>query len=867
MFRQFSHHGRAYIWILVSGLLLIPSVIQAASNDAQILQERAIERIEHYVDHFRRTSDQQSLRSELVQANAELEQSIVLFNRSGAKIDAAYSLLKQGDSLRYLNEWDLSIRQYEQAARIASAAEAPALACKALLGNARAYLYGKQTPGPAIELIRQALPLAQQTREPTYIFDAWDLLAQVQITQGDYVGAADSMNRAFALAGVIEDDRQLFYGYLDRADVYQQIAEKCDYERDFKPCLDAVQFAHRDYKSAYDIASQLGWSGLANQLQGFIRRLDIRKQMIQMQQRMHSLMLKSNIFSPLNFNDVNVSEKFAVGKNQHLAGLFAQLESQGGIPPLADARGAYIKGLLNEAAGKYDAALKWYLRAVDMLEKDRSFLYDERTRGSYVEDKVEFYYTAMLNLLDRHRLREAFEIMERSRSRVMSDLLATKNITLSSSRARLLYANMVEQRGKIAQLQNCLFSARSEARVDVTCQSLPVNETQQKTTDRGAALVGETDAKPEINIAALEIALELQQKKYNATLSHMAEDTPKLAHLVTSEPVKLKALQKTLAHDQSEMIAYLSLETQVLIWHIGPDSIHVRSVFLPRSVLQDKIALLRKSLIDPRRPYNDKIAHELYLYLIAPVLQWIKADHLVIVPHEDLHYLPFQALQIKRGMRYLGENYQISYAPSATVLTSLAPGEKLMNPRLLAISDPSLQHAPAEVRAIGEKYAGRVITDALPMEADVKTWIAGKGLIHFAVHGSFVTGEPLLSYLHLKAGKGDDGKLTAAEMYGLPLEDTKLVVLSACETGSVRATHANEVIGMMRGLIFAGADSLLLSSWKIDDRATSEWMQAFYTAAKQQPAAAAARAAIRTLRARPSYQHPYYWSPFLLFSR
>ena len=853
--------------VVSTGLLLLSPGLQADNNNARLLQEKAIARIERYIDYFRRTSDQQALRNELVQAGTELEQSIKLFKLSGAQKEEAYSLLKLGDSRRYLKDWDSAILSYQQAARKARNTGSYTVACKALLGHARSLLYSKQSTGSVMELVRQALPLAQQSNEPANIFDVWDMLAQVQITQGDYAGAADSMNRAFAVKAAVKDDKLLFYGYLDRADVYQQFAEKCDYERDFEPCLDALELARRDYSSAYEVASRLGWRGLAEQTQGFIQRLEIRRQLILAQQRMHLLVLRSQLFAPLKAGDVAVSQQFTTGKNPHLSGLLAWLESQGGLPPLTDARGAYIKGLLSEAAGQGDAALKWYLRAVELLEKDRSFLYDERTRGTFVEDKVEFYYTAILNLLDRHRIRDAFELMERSRSRVMSDLLATKNIALSSLNERLLYANMLQLRGEIAQLQACLFSARNAKKVTADCRSLPVDVTNNKTVSRGAALVDAVDTQAGINISALQTLLEQRQKNYQTILGRMAEDTPKLAHLLISEPVKLKTLQKTLARDKSEMIAYLSLESQLLIWHIGPDSIQVRSVFLPRSVLQDKIERVRKSLVDPKRAYDEKTAYELYLYLISPVVQWIKSDHLVIVAHEDLHYLPFQALPIAPGADYLGEKYQLSYAPGATVLASLAPAGKLLNPRLLAIADPSLQYAPTEVAAIGQRYSGPVIKDALPMEADVRKWTAGKELLHLAVHGRFTGTEPLLSYLYFQAGQGDDGKLTAAEMYGLPLDDARLVVLSACETGNVRATHANEVIGMMRGLLFAGADSLLLSAWKIDDQATAQWMQAFYDAAEQQPPAAAARAAIRTLRTNAHYRHPYYWSPFLLISR
>ncbi|WP_319573916.1 CHAT domain-containing protein [uncultured Desulfobacter sp.] len=863
-----------FITSLLFGLVAWSPLNSAAANvnEARSLQETAIERIERYVDHFRRTFDRKSLRHELIRAQDELEDSIRIFGLGGVQKEAAYSLVKLGDIRRYLDNWDSAISTYEQAARLARDAGAPAVECKALLGISRAYLYGKKTAGPAFEIMHHALPLAQKVDDPTYIFDAWDLLAQIQLTQGDYIGAADSISRAFYVQDAIKDDKLLYYGYLDRADVYQKFAEKCDYQRDFNPCLDAVDRARRDYQAALALARKLQWAGLAGQTQKFIQRLEIRKQMIQRQQSMHKLMIESRIFSPRNADDVGVSEHFTAGKNPHLTGLFAWLENQGGMPPLTDARGAYIKGLLNESAGNSDEALEWYLRATDLLEEDRGFLFDESARGAYVEDKVEFYNTAILHLLDQRRMQDAFNLMERSRSRVMSDLIATKDIAMSSPRERLLYADRLQLHGRIAQIQACLYALRNGKQVAPTCSKVTELKAAAGKADRGIALVEGDGAEPAIdnsgiNISDLENVLKRLQDQYNAVHDRMVRETPRLARLVKSEPVTLGKLQKTLAGDGSEMIMYLSLESQVIVWHIGPDSIYVRSVFLPRSVLKDKIERLRKTLLDPRHPYDTSLAHELFLYLIAPVLNRIKSDHLVIVPHEDLHYLPFQALQMELPNGFLGEAYQISYAPSATILASLAPSTALEKPSLLAVADPSLRYAPAEVHAIGERFSGHVTADRLPTETEVKAWMPAKGLVHLAVHGSFAADEPLLSYLHLNPGKSDDGRLTAAEMYGLPLDSARLVVLSACETGNVRATHASEVIGMMRGLIFAGADALLLSAWKIDDKATAEWMQAFYAAAISKPPTEAARAAVRDLRRKPAYQHPFYWSPFLLISR
>ena len=128
----------------------------------------------------------------------------------------------------------------------------------------------------------------------------------------------------------------------------------------------------------------------------------------------------------------------------------------------------------------------------------------------------------------------------------------------------------------------------------------------------------------------------------------------------------------------------------------------------------------------------------------------------------------------------------------------------------------------------------------------------------------FNAGDPLLSYLRFKEIPPDNGHLTAAEMFGLPLQKNSLVVLSACETGRVEATHANEVLGMVRSLLYAGAGSLVLSSWEVDASSTKLWMETFYKEGQTNPPAEAARLALVVVKSRPEYSHPYFWAPFSL---
>src|SRR5260370_19344742 len=240
--------------------------------------------------------------------------------------------------------------------------------------------------------------------------------------------------------------------------------------------------------------------------------------------------------------------------------------------------------------------------------------------------------------------------------------------------------------------------------------------------------------------------------------------------------------------------------------------------------------------------------------------------HLVIVPHEDLNYVTFQALQDPADGTYLGEKFQITYAPSATVLASLKEKPKIADGRLLAVANPEIPPAKDEVKDIARLYPGRskMVTDALARKEEIKAWAGNYNLLHLSVHGRFEESDPLLSYLELKPTAQDDGHLTAAEMFGLPLPKGSLVVLSACETGLVTATHANELMGMVRALLYAGASDLVCSCWYVEAGSTALCLETFYREAQTKAPSEAARLALLAVKARPEYRHPYYWSPFLL---
>jgi CHAT domain-containing protein len=496
---------------------------------------------------------------------------------------------------------------------------------------------------------------------------------------------------------------------------------------------------------------------------------------------------------------------------------------------------------MHEMRGQHDAALAFFLKAVDTLERDRRALRDERSRGTFLEDRINFYYAPIQQLLDRRRHAEAFDLLERSRSRALSDLLATRTLGLERPEERKLYAELTLLRTSIGNAQTTLFE-----------------------------LVSGPDAvrsAPQIN--SLQAQIRTLEAQHEHVVARMSAQAPRLQNLLVSTPATLAALQQSMREERYEMLQYLVLEHGVIVWHIAADSVAVKNVFLPRTEVIRKVAALRQGLVDRHARFDETTARELFLFLVQPVVGRIRSERLVIVAHEDLHYVPFQVLLDPADGRYLGERFQVTYAPSASVLLRFNRSPGLAGARLLAVADPGIPAAGPEVRAIAQLFPGRarVVTADLAQEKDVKLWARDAEVLHLSVHGRFDAAEPLLSYLSLARGGNDDGRLTAAEMFGLPLDASRLVVLSACETGRAEATHANEILGMVRGLLYAGAGTLVLSYWEVDSDATALWMRAFYDTALSRPMAEATRAALLKVKGHPSYSHPYYWAAFAMIGR
>ena len=111
---------------------------------------------------------------------------------------------------------------------------------------------------------------------------------------------------------------------------------------------------------------------------------------------------------------------------------------------------------------------------------------------------------------------------------------------------------------------------------------------------------------------------------------------------------------------------------------------------------------------------------------------------------------------------------------------------------------------------------------------------------HLAAHGQLNPVNPLFSRIVLAPGGDADGLLEVHEIYGLDLAKASLIVLSACQTQMGAQSRGDDVVGLSRAFIYAGAPTVIASLWKVDDKATSYLMTSLYTNLKKGMGKAAA---------------------------
>jgi CHAT domain-containing protein/tetratricopeptide (TPR) repeat protein len=461
-----------------------------------------------------------------------------------------------------------------------------------------------------------------------------------------------------------------------------------------------------------------------------------------------------------------------------------------------------------------DKAEQEYRMAVASIEKMRSTAGPDVSKISYFDTKEDVFAQYIELLFDEHKDVEALEVAEAGRARAFADLLQSQGL------------------GALV----------------------------------GGSTANAADAK---HLAAIADSSILE---YFLTGRGLAIWLVRPDGQIFSKLVIFQSQTGTKHREVSTLVSNLRDDLNVEEWQVSRFGTGLRSHLLNGLVVTHNSQPTGALTETTRRLYHILIPPEIETHLPA------QQANLIIVPHEELFLLPFAMLQSDDG-RMLIDRFRLSISPSITVLAEtdkrhrarnfrgkVPPSEVLImgNPRmpfLDGVQMNPLEGTATEATAVASMFGTHALTQGSATEAAFKRESANKRIIHLATHGMADDANPMGSFVALAPTAGEDGLLTAADVAKLRLT-ADLVVLSACQTGLGHVT-GDGVIGLSRSFILAGADSVVVSLWSVDDDATATLMQEFYKGiTRGKYKADALRDAMQSVRQQSP--DPYKWAPFLL---
>ncbi|MEM7533929.1 MAG: CHAT domain-containing protein [Chloroflexota bacterium] len=534
-----------------------------------------------------------------------------------------------------------------------------------------------------------------------------------------------------------------------------------------------------------------------------------------------------------------------------------------------------MDGELLLALAKDAEALRSFQQAIRYLDQLRGHLMIEH-RIDFAAQHQKVYEHAISLCIKMGQLEDALSYISQSKSRALLDLLANRinlNVQAEHPDDEPLIKELQQYHTKLNRLY-CRDADPSEI-IDAN------------------PLMGEDKT---VEIAACQAHIKTLWETLlirNAAYAHDAD-------LFAAREIEIKPIQTHIPQNTA-ILEYFIRDEEILLFVITAEAVDVHTLGNIRGEVDDYLTWFEQnydgaavnmstsstSFVDMSQ--SELILQTLYTYLFEPIsVQAAPYNYLVVIPHgELLNKLPFHALH--DGMHYLVEQYHISYLPNIALLDYCQSSSNPLRYVESVHHTTAVNHSPcitfgysgSENRLTGVLEAATTIANLFHgnayLEQDVtfervQETTPDAHLIHFGTHGAFNEDNPLFSGLSLA-----DGMLTTFDIFHLRL-NASLVTLSACNTGRHAVGQSGELMGLMRAFLYAGASSLVLTHWAVEDRATAIFMQSFYRylAAGMRKDAALRQVQLDFIHGECNsdgmpddvdtsvYQHPYVWAPFFL---
>ncbi len=481
---------------------------------------------------------------------------------------------------------------------------------------------------------------------------------------------------------------------------------------------------------------------------------------------------------------------------------------------------------------KPEEAYDFCRRTIELSERIATNLIEEEHKIKFNSRVFTSYKYMVLLCLKLKKVNEAFGFLEQGKSRAFLELLAFGDIKPSVEMSSKLSRLIDKEESYITRLQGIQTRYLKRVQEDIDCREI----------DR---------IYKELDFIYNEI------EKIDADYVFIRRG--KLLSLVGLLDTLSSQRKKTV------LIEYFIANEKIIIFIINSKNKKIFTETVPISMdrLSSYVENYWKSVVKYPE-YNDIDNNWLDLsqYLISPIKKYIsKNDLIYIVPYGILHYLPLHALEINGEP--LIKNNPVIYLPSASLIKYCQKkgSRKLKSCASFGV-DPygTLKDIVEEgAKAVAELFNTKPYLGEDCIKDNVIKNI-NKDVIHFLCHGKFDYLNPLSSGILLYNCE----ILSAREIFNIKL-DTELITLAACETGINNVSPGDELVGLTRAFLYAGAPSAIVSLWSVNAYSTKELILEFYKNLKkgEDKATSLQKAQIKIMNI-DKYSHPYYWAPFIL---
>jgi CHAT domain-containing protein len=506
---------------------------------------------------------------------------------------------------------------------------------------------------------------------------------------------------------------------------------------------------------------------------------------------------------------------------------------------------AFILGAMGETYNQerdMERALEYYQQSLAINEELRQRVALEELKISFagMDTFVEIYQQTMLLLMRLDRPVDAFNMSERARARAFLDQIGNPRIDFRTGADTALIKQEQTLRAELTTLRKNLQTEQNDQIAD-----------------------------------SIEERITEKQQEHRELLTNLKLEHPEYANLVSVSPLELPGIQQLLDKDTTLLSYYIASE-QTFAFVLTRDTFHTVALDAGVEELTSLVRTLRSAPDVINTPPGE--ATTLYNTLIAPLKEHLSTPHLAIIPHSVLHYLPFAVLS-PDGTRYLIDDYTLTLLPNATTLQYIQQNTSGKSDTALILGNPTtpitrlatLPGAEQEAQTIATLYDTQPLIGADATEEAVHTRATEAGVLHLAAHGEFYTTNPLYSTIALAPDDDGayDGLLEVHEVYSLDLQQTDMVVLSACETRLPHMGKENvvsggdEIVGLTRAFMYAGTPTVISTLWQVPDESSRMLMERFYTRYRSGMGKASALRQAQ-LDVRQQYPHFRHWAGFVL---